>query len=217
MRTRLAGVALVLGAGALLLLPLSSAGAVGTPSPGATASAVAGFSADATWNGHPVAPADTPAHALSTSFGAPITVAFRWASAGGASGASPGVTDLLLHVVYLGQNLWTKDQGLNGSLSTPSGQYNLTSDLTGSRYLVEGLFVIQLVILAGPHGQLWAESFYVHVLAPNHLTAATIGLGLLCAYEVFALLRVGPHGVPKRPANSTSPPPSPPHDASRGS
>ncbi|HKV89687.1 MAG TPA: hypothetical protein VJQ43_00625 [Thermoplasmata archaeon] len=186
------------------LVPITNSGAGGVPHLLPAESAATGFSGSATWNGRAVATAGSPGSAISTSFGSSITVGFVWGATAGASAPSFGITDAILHVVYLGQNVWTKDQAFSPAMSAVSGQYNLSNDFTGSRYLVEGLFLIQLVLLSDSHGQVWSESFYVHVVASNHLTAATLALALLCVYEIVVLVRVGAEDLP-----ATSPRPDP--------
>ncbi|MCI4356964.1 MAG: hypothetical protein L3K18_07485 [Thermoplasmata archaeon] len=203
-------VVLLLGVTALSMAPVAHIG--GAPGAARTADQAATpiFSASAAWNGHPVAFATSAGHAISTSFGAPVTIEFQW-NCPGTTGCGFGITDAILHVLYLGQVVWTKDQGFSSpGMPAVQGQYNLTSDLTGSKYLVEGLFLVQAVLLTNGGGGSWSQSFYVQVSAPNHVTVAVIGLGVLALYEVTALLRVGPHALPKRPKQPTGAASSPP-------
>jgi hypothetical protein len=167
------------------------------------------FSANASWNGHPVAAATAAANAIPTSFGAPVTIQFRWGCQM-VTGCGYGITDAVLHVLYLGQVVWTKDQAFSPATPAFQGEYNLTSDLTASKYLVEGLFLVQAILLTNAPGASWSQSFYVHVTATDHLTVATVGLGVLAVYEVASLLLVGPHGLPKRPKQSEVTPAPPP-------
>lgn len=207
--------AMILGVVALCLVPVSSAGPGLTQGSTPIRSSTPGFTASAAWNGEAVAGASSPGSAISTSFGSPINIQFVWSNVPSPTSASFGITDAVLHVVYLGQNVWTKDQAFNPALASSSGQYNLSSDLTGSRYFVEGLFLVQAVLLSNSQGQVWSESFYVHVVAPYHIVAATIGLGLLGLYEVIALVRVGPHALPKAASQPVAEP-APPSDPKAG-
>jgi hypothetical protein len=206
-------VVLLLGVTAFSMAPIAHLGsapravvASGPPGPPI-------FSANASWNGHPAAPATTAANAIPTSFGAPVTIQFRWGCTM-FTGCGYGITHAVLHVLYLGQVVWTKDQAFSPATPAFEGEYNLTSDLTASKYLVEGLFLVQAILLTNADGASWSQSFYVHVAATDHLTVATVGLGVLAAYEVASLLLVGPHGLPKRPKHSEAPPTSPPEGRS---
>jgi hypothetical protein len=173
------------------------------------------FSASATWNGISIASASTPGSAISASFGSPATVNFTWFTGASptANATSPfAITDAILHIVYLGQAVWTKDQAFSPPLSAGSGSYSLSADLTATRYLVEGLFQVQAVLLSNTQGAVWTQTFFVNVVAPYHFTVAVLALGLLAIYELVSLARVGPLAVPKPKVGTTTstPPASPP-------
>jgi hypothetical protein len=214
------GRAFVVGALALLalaaLLPLGAAEAPLDRPALAFQTEATGFSASASWNGASIASASTPSTAITTSFGSPVAVNFTWFSGPGVTEPF-AITDAVVHILYLGQQAWTKDQAFTPPMSAGTGSYSLSSDLTESRYLVEGLFLIQADLLSNTNGTVWSQSFYVNVLAPYHFTVAALALGIIGLYELVSLARVGPHalsgtkgkGTPPAQPPVTSPSPTP--------
>jgi hypothetical protein len=202
-RTLVATVAL-LALMTLSFLPLHSTPAARpaslTPLSGASPLAGGGLDANVLWNGVPTAPASSPSSAIGTSFGNLVTLWFSWGwTAGSLLPAVPGygIAHAQLRVLYLGQSVWMKDLQLEPPRDATFGAVNLTSDLTSSQYLLEGVYLVEADLVSDNRGQVWSEQFYVHVTAPNHLTAANLGLGALAVYEVVQLARVGPHALPK--------------------
>ncbi len=158
-----------------------------------------GFSATVTWNGQNVAGAGTAASAIPTSFGDPASVVFSW-SQGGPSllSASESVSSVQLHVVYLGQQVWSRDQVFQPADARAIDNTTLGADLTSGQYLIEGVYEVTAQIVSVGNGTLWSENFFLHVTAPDQLTLATVGLALIAAYELYSLARVGPHAAPRR-------------------
>ncbi len=195
---------LLAGAAVLALLVLSFVPVHSTPALRSSSSAAlagsaalpSGLSGSVLWNGVPTTPADSPSSAIATSFGTVVTLGYSWAWLGTAP-AGYGITHAQLRVLFLGQSVWTKDLQLEPARNATLGAVNLTSDLTSSQYLLEGVYIVEADLVSDNQGQVWSEQFYVHVQAPNHLTAAGIGLGALAVYEVVQLARVGPHALPK--------------------
>ncbi len=184
----------------VLLVPLGAAHTISNGARAAaghaTASETANFAGTVLWNGAATASATSPSSAIQTSFGQVATVTFSWSWTG--SGAPPfGVSNNRLHVLFFGVSVFTKDQAFQPAKSAATGSYALTSDLTSSRYLLEGIFLLDAQIISDAGKIVWSETFYVLVTEPYHLVAANIGLAALAIYEVVQLVRVGPHALPK--------------------
>ena len=177
-------------------LPGATAAAVGTAASASIPPPLAVFTASVLWNGVDAGRANSPSSAIAASIGDVVTVTFLWNWSG--AGAAPySISNLRLHVLFFSQSVYTKDQAFNPARAPTNGSFDLTSDLTASRYLLEGIFLISAEIVSDSSGTVWSEQFYVHVTAPYHLVAATLGLGALLVYELVQLVRVGPHALPK--------------------
>ncbi|MCI4332022.1 MAG: hypothetical protein L3K19_09310 [Thermoplasmata archaeon] len=179
------------GAGAGTARPHAGFGpgpAIGTPGPGTIQ-----ITGALTYNGQPTANASGPTSALGISFNTPATVEFFWQAAGGkiSQPLSISIQTAELRVYFLGLSVWTKDQTLSPPSVSPKGTVNLTADFTLNRYLLEGLYELSGSLIE-PNGTVaWSENFYLKVMAPNHLTAVNLGLGLVAVYEAYTIATVG--------------------------
>lgn len=173
-------------------LPMSERSAV-------LGTSVAGFVGDATWNGRDVSTAATPAHAIGITFDQSDLLHLSWYTQGAPSGVPFAITDAILRIQYFGQIVWTRDQVFNPAASAGVGDANLTTDLSQNHYLIEGLYLLEVELVSDTRGTVWSASFYVHATAAYQATAATVALAGLLLYELVALARVGPYGLPGGP------------------
>lgn len=160
----------------------------GTPGPGTVE-----VTGALTYNGRPTGNATSPGSALGVVFASPATVEFSWQAAGGKINQplSIAIQTARLQVIFLGLQVWTKDQTLSPPSFTPRGSVNMTADFSLNRYLLEGLYELTGSLISPNGTSVWSESFYLKASAPDHLTATNVGLALVGLYEVFAILTVG--------------------------
>jgi len=210
-RSALAG-AVLLGL-SLLLLPVAAGGpaplvrpsGVTFPSPGT------GIVATVFWNGAPAAPAHSASSAISTSFANTARVEFTWAWGGSGLGATFAIGEARLNLIFLGQPAWTTGEVFQPARAAAFGSYNQSVDLTGDRYLLEGLYEVQVILFSDSHTEVWSETFFLHAEAPYHLTAVNLGLVGLAAYSVAELFR---GRRPRAMRSDAVAPPTPPREPS---
>jgi hypothetical protein len=161
------------------------------------------FSATLSFQGIPVANHTTPGAAIVTSFGAKFSSQFHWASPGQATLITQGT----LSVIFLGAQVGTSANSIQGAVPALSGYLNLSSDFTQDRYLFEGVYAVQASLF--DHGQaLWNTTFYVWVQAPDHLTIINVALLLIGIFEIYQIAALGSSRVARKELGLTSPPKS---------
>ena len=145
------------------------------------------------FDGTPTAGHSTPATAIATTFDRPFALQIDWNAHGGALGRPILVTvdGARASIPLLGQPVVTQEVDEQSPVASPAGSLNATLGFTQDRYLVEGVYLVQ-VTLFGPNGTNEAsQSFYIHVTATDHLVALNIALGALALYELYAVLTIG--------------------------
>ena len=193
--------AVALVAGLALGLPFTALASTASPASrtGDVSVAVlplATFRAAVTMNGAATANATTPAQAIPMSFARPVTLNFTWVTSGPPSSGGPSaISDARLDVNMFGLALFSRDVIPQSALSPVSGSLNLTADFSGDRYLVSGLYQFTTTLFGQNGSTDFSQSFYVSVTAPFHVVAATIGLGALITYELYAVATAGPQAM----------------------
>lgn len=148
------------------------------------------------FDGTPTAGHTSPSTAIATTFDRPFALQIDWSAHGGALGRPILVTvdGARATIPLLGQPIVTQEVDEQSPVATPSGSLNATLGFTQDRYLVEGVYLVQVTLL-GPNGTNEAsQSFYIHVTAPYHLVALNVALGALILYELYAVLTIGRRG-----------------------
>jgi hypothetical protein len=200
-----AGLALV----ALLLPSLAAA----QPAPAGEITRVSssspGFAAFVLWNGQSTVGATSPSSALSANFGTVATAFYEWNWTGAGSSPPFSVAHLRLTVLYFGQPAWTKDQAFQPAMSARQGQFNVTSDLTEVRYILQGVYEVEASIVSFSGATVWSEDFYLKTAAPYDLTIATVALAAIALYEIYYLVTIGPRALPRGTVKTTAEEPPP--------
>ncbi len=199
-----------------LLTLLPSLGAVGAPTPprpSLTHDSVSAFSVTTTWNGRSIANANAPSAAFAYGYVAPAAATFHWEGPAG-TGNVGSIASARIQIVYLGLPLYTRSEISTSPLPSTNGWLNMSYDLRGDRYLVQGLLLLDAALLNTNGTTVWSETFYVRLTAPYNLVAATAGLLALGAVELYFVATVGPRSLEQAraqpPPEEAKPPEIPP-------
>ena len=174
---------LALGAAPSQALPARPTGAPAAPT---------SVSGSISLGGADISNATTPASAFAVTFDHPFSLVFSWNARGGKLGQPASVTvgDARAEWVYFGQAIVTRDEVESTPVSSPNGSINMTWDLTGDRYLVEGVYLFHFRILDPSGAAIWERWVYLRATASYHLTLANIALVALAAVELHAVFSI---------------------------
>jgi hypothetical protein len=191
-----------------------SAGASGTPAPGAVSPdpIVATFEASVTWNGHNVSSASTVSSAFALAKGQNALVTFSYTGTNAAS-----VANATLEVAYLGIVLATSRVTTTYISPPPLGTAHINWSFGNLYDALEGVFLLTASLLFANGSKAWSESFYVFAKAPYLLESAAVVIFLaLAAAELYWGLssirdaRRGRKPAPPTPWKGTTAPPEAP-------
>ena len=215
-RTRVAEVAALSVATALLLIvpALSMAGASPAPSVTPYAAGCAGtpvsngISANVLWNGVNVCSYSSASSSLSVDFSQSADIRYFWNAT---AGSAVPLNDARLQMFYFGFSLATRDE-VASSPETGTGSFDLSWTPGVLTYVLEGLYGLTASLVAPNGSVLWSENFFVTATAPYSILAVLpIVLVLIAIYEVYALAVSGRQAALGR--KPPAPPPSAPAES----
>jgi hypothetical protein len=170
----------------LLMAPLAPQPSHSSGLHAAATGASPSVTANVVFQGSSVSSHGTAGSAIVTSFGGAFTTVYYW----NATVGSALVTQAFLTLKFFGATVGTSSQSISGAVPETSGQINLSSDFSQNKYLFEGVYQLEAILL--DHGQsLFSTTFYVWIQAPYHLTVVNIALVLIGGYEIFQIAALG--------------------------
>lgn len=143
-------------------------------------------------HGSPTDGATSPASAVPVSLAAPFNVTFRWAAVGIAGlpqFATIGAAKLDLYL--FGAVISGREVTVTNPVPSPGGNLSTQADFTYARYLVAGVYLMGASLLDPNGSTVWSGTFYLRITAPYDLTIVSALAGLLIAFELYSLARLG--------------------------